>query len=590
MAEPRAHHSIRCPVIHRPPRRLQLSEAEASSLLAQLSAIDVALVNELFTATMAANAGDAAPVSSKLSPADGVTKVSDSTPETLTTWRHAGLTAIAHGQAAALILAGGQGTRLGFDKPKGLYDVRLPSHKSLFRLQAQRIIRVKELAAAAAGVPASSVSLPLYVMTSPMTDADTRDYFKEQAFFGLPHSDVMFFSQGTLPCLTFDGKIMLQDGHTVAEAPDGNGGIYRALHLSGVVADMQKRGVVGTHVFAVDNAVVRAADPVFLGYCMSKGADVGSKVCPKAGPHEKVGVLCRRDGAYTVVEYSEMDKATAELRDDVTGELTFNAGNICIHYYSTDFLATKCSPSALPKVYHVAKKAIPYAHSDTGATLTKAELAARHASTGGNSGIKLESFIFDVFPSSDAMAVLQITREAEFSPVKNAPCAPDDSPDTARALISTLHAGWLAAAGATVEDQQGALVEVSPLVSYGGEGLEAFRGQTVATPALILTSDEPLPFGALPVEGDVPRVLPGTAVMHSAVRGVDVPGQAEGAPLHVYRLTQQQMQQQQQAPPAINTAASSSAASGSGKRGREEGEEGLPAESPKASPKARTTE
>jgi UDP-N-acetylglucosamine/UDP-N-acetylgalactosamine diphosphorylase len=528
---------------------------EAASLVAQLRAIDVGLVNELFSATMAAGAADGgAPVAAKLAPCRDVTKLAAAPRETSAAWHSAGLAAIACGKVAALILAGGQGTRLGFDRPKGEYDVRLPGHKCLFQLQVERLRRLKTLAAAyaarsgggaassisvaaAASGEEGSVSLPLYVMTSPMTDADTRAFFAEHGNFGLPSSDVMFFSQGTLPCLTPVGKIMLETGWRVAEAPDGNGGIYRALHLSGVIADMKRRGVVGTHVFAVDNAVVRAADPAFLGFCLGAGADVGSKACPKAGPHERVGVLCLRDGAYTVVEYSEMDAATAELRDAATGELAFNAGNICIHYYSTSFLETECSPAALPKVYHMAKKAIPFADPATGRTLTKEALAPL-----GNTGVKLESFIFDVFPRAKAMAVLEIDRDAEFTPVKNAPGAKDDSPDTARAMIAALHARWLAAAGARVQPAAGAaatggaasLVEVSPLVSYGGEGLAALAGLTLHTPTLVLAAGEPLPavYGA--GEAGPEAVAPG--VTHQAVAARDGSSGGSDAPVHVYRL------------------------------------------------------
>jgi UDP-N-acetylglucosamine/UDP-N-acetylgalactosamine diphosphorylase len=527
----------------------------------------VALVNELFTATMAAAAAEAAaPAASKLEPPVGVTRLADAPPEQAAAWRAAGLAAIAAGRMGVIILAGGQGTRLGFDKPKGLYDVRLPSHRCLFALQAQRLIRLKELAAAAAGVPPSSVALPLYVMTSPQTDADTRAAWEASAYFGLPRGDVTFFSQGTLPCLTFDGKIMLESGGAVATAPDGNGGIYRGLHTAGVVADMARRGVTGVHVFAVDNAVVRAGDPVFLGYCDSRGADVGNKVCPKAGPHEKVGVLARRGGAYTVVEYSEMDKASAEAVDPATGALLYNAGNICIHYYSRAFLEGPASPSRLPKVYHVARKAIPYAHPDTGATLSKAELAARHgAATGGNSGIKLESFIFDVFPASTAMAAFEVGREAEFSPVKNAPGAADDSPDTARALVARLHAGWLAAAGAAVEPAPGTapasaasppLVEVSPLASYGGEGLGALAGQTVVAPALVLAAGEravPPGAGWREVDGEGGPLPGGCGVTVTLLAGVDLPGYPADTPLRVYRL-----------PPVPAAGAAAAAADGSG--------------------------
>ena len=469
----------------------QVSSADAAALVTQLSAIDVTLVNELFTATMASVAAEgSSSAASALTPARDVTRSVDALPEAAAAWTDAGLAAVARGAVGVIILAGGQGTRLGFDKPKGQYDLALPSHKSLFQLQAERITRVRALAAAATGKPLASVSLPLYVMTSPMTDADTRSFFAAHSNFGLPEGEVQFFCQGTLPCLDFDGRIMLESGARVAEAPDGNGGIYRGLHLSGAVANMRSRGVVGVHVFAVDNAIVRAADPAFIGYCLSRGADVGSKVVAKAGPHEKVGVLCLRDGAYSVVEYSEMDKATAELRDERSGALAFNAGNVCIHYYSTHFLETRCSPSALPKVYHVARKAIPYAHPETGETMTKAEISAVASATGGVTGVKLESFIFDVFPMATSMAVLEVPRESEFAPVKNAPGAADDSPDTARALLRAAHARWLAAAGALLPPDGGA-VEVSPLVSYAGEGLGALAGVTLTSPSLIVAAGEP---------------------------------------------------------------------------------------------------
>lgn len=422
-------------------------------------------------------------MSASLEPAKGVVKIAGMSTEEKNKLYDHGLAAIASGKAAVLILAGGQGTRLGFDRPKGEYDIGLPSHRSLFALQAGRIQRLRILASALNG--GALPSLPLYIMTSPMTDSDTRAYWAEHAYFGLPTQDVMFFSQGTLPCLTPEGKIMLESKGKVAEAPDGNGGIYRSLHLQGVVADIEARGVVGVHVFAVDNAIVKAGDPTFLGFCMSRDADVGSKACPKSGPHEKVGVLCLRHGAYTVVEYSEMDKASAEMRDESTGELAYNAGNICIHYYSTAFLRDSCSPATLPKVYHVAKKSIPYAHPDSGETMSKAEMAPL-----GNTGIKLESFIFDVFPASKRMSVLEIVRGEEFSPVKNAPGSAEDSPDTARALVSALHASWLQAAGVTLAGE--GLVEVSPLVSYRGEGLECLRGATLTLPVLIQGSDEPV--------------------------------------------------------------------------------------------------
>ncbi len=335
-----------------------ISASAASSLITQLESIDVSLVNELFAATMeSARAGVAA---GTLSPCNEVTSLSKAAIADVDAWRVRALIAIGKGQLAALILAGGQGTRLGSSRPKGEYDIGLPSGKSIFALIAARVQRLRHLAHEASVSTGASATLPLpslpvYIMTSPMTDTDTRAFWTENNFFGLPSVDVRFFSQGTLPCMTSDGAIILEDGSTVAQAPDGNGGIYRALHTSGVVADMRERGVIGTHVFAVDNAIVRPADPAFLGFCLERNADVGSKVCAKSGPHEKIGVLCEIGGVYSVVEYSEMEKDAAERRDDM-GKLVFNTGNLCIHYYSTDFLDGPCSPARLPKVYHLAKK------------------------------------------------------------------------------------------------------------------------------------------------------------------------------------------------------------------------------------------
>ena len=482
-----------------------VAPAEVAALVAQLEAIDVPLVEELFAATVAAPAPEAAAAGGELRPCTSVTRLSATAPAQAAAWRAAGLAGVRAGHVAALVLAGGQGTRLGFDRPKGEYDIGLPSGKSLFQLQCERARRLRDEAGPGA-------ALPLYVMTSPMTDADTRAYFAAHDHFGLPAADVRFFCQGTLPCMTAPdearglpgGKIMLENGGRVAEAPDGNGGIYRALHLSGCVADMRARGVRGVHVFAVDNAVVRVADPVFVGFCLESGADVGSKACPKSGPHEKVGVLCVRDGRHTVVEYSEMDRASAERVDPATGQLAFNAGNICIHYFSTDFLAEECSPAALPKVYHVAKKAIPVADPATGRTLSKEALAAALAAAGTpHNGIKMESFIFDVFPQARRLVALEIARDEEFSPVKNAPGSAEDSPDTARAILAALHRRWLRAAGAAFEDEEGpaapaaaagaAAVEVSPLLSYGGEGLAAFAGLRLRAPLLVMRAGEPLP-------------------------------------------------------------------------------------------------
>lgn len=317
-----------------------------------------------------------------------------------------GIKAIGRGEVAALVLAGGQGTRLGFSGPKGMYNIGLPSGFTLFQLLAERLKKLKEIA--------SCESLPFYIMTSPINHEETASFFKENDFFGLPEKDVLFFQQGMLPCMTNDGKIILESADRVAMAPDGNGGIYPSLKNSGMIDDMATRGTKYIHVFSIDNALTKIADPVFIGHCVSKEADCGNKSVWKSKPHEKVGVLAEKAGKPCIVEYSEITTEMAEMTDE-TGRLVFGAGNICNHYYTLDFLQEKVIPN-LGNLYHIARKKIPY-YDEASQNTVKPE---------ANNGIKLESFIFDIFPLSERMAVLESERDQEFAPVKNAPGSASD--------------------------------------------------------------------------------------------------------------------------------------------------------------------
>ena len=273
----------------------------------------------------------------------------------------------------------------------------------------------------------------------------------------------------------------------LALAPDGNGGIYRALKVNGILDDMEKRGVEHVHVYGVDNCLVKVANPTFIGYCVLEGAVAGAKVVGKSSPSEKVGVIAIRDGKTQVVEYSEIDEQTAAEKDPATGELKYNAGNIANHYFHVGFLrevAEKHEPN-IP--YHVAKKKIP--HVDASGAEVKPDTP---------NGIKLELFVFDVFSFASKFACLEVRREDEFAPLKNA--TGPDSPETSRQNLSALHRRYIEAAGGTVTGgmllpQAGnmqltpiadGLVEISPLVSYAGEGLEPLvKGKTFTTPLLL---------------------------------------------------------------------------------------------------------
>ncbi|KAG2528884.1 hypothetical protein JM18_003105 [Phytophthora kernoviae] len=449
----------------------KLSSAETQQLTKELEALDLELLQSIFEASTRAEAQE----TGSIEPLDHYDLLEQCSIGDKQQWVRLGLEAISQGQVCALVLGGGQGTRLGFAGPKGMYDIGLPSEKSLFQLFAERLLALEVLASKAFPErPRDEIQIPFYIMTSKMNHETTMEFFREHEFFGLQETQMFFFPQGTLPCFTTKGKLMLESGHKLVTAPDGNGGIYKALASSGALDQLQTRGVKYLHVFSVDNALCKAADPTFIGYCIDKQADCGNKVVWKSRPDESVGVVAKRNGAYCVVEYSELDRAASEQVNPSTGKLSFGAANICNHFYTIDFLVNVVLPNS-SLAYHVAHKKIPVA-DDTGATCTPSS----------NSGIKLESFIFDVFPLSSCMAVLSVPRDTEFAPVKNAPGNPIDSPDSARRMLHDEGKAWLLDGAASIwkgsEEVESFVhekldkaqrIEISPLVSYNGEGLEA---------------------------------------------------------------------------------------------------------------------
>lgn len=451
----------------------KVPEGQQAPFLAQLEAMDLEYIERSYRGAMAdaAKTKEAATSGSAgLDPPDSCACLADCAKEDIDAWEKAGLEAVGRGEVAACMLAGGQGTRLGFDGPKGCYKVGLESGKSLFQVCAERIHHLTELGKSAGG---AASRIPYLVMTSPLNHEATCSFFKDNGYFGLSEDDVWFFVQGTLPCLTRDGKIILESAGSVAAAPDGNGGFYPALQKSGCLARLQEAGVKYIHVFSVDNLLCRPADPRFVGYCAKRGADCGNKCVWKANPEEKIGVVGKKDGRPMVVEYSELDEANKNLRD-AGGRLVYGAGNICNHLFSVAFLAETVLAN-MSNLFHLAHKKIPCAGDDGETVKPETE-----------NGIKLEAFIFDVFPLSKEMAILETSREEEFSPVKNPPGVDVDSPDTAKAMLNALSRRWVKEAGGTVEGPEDAILEISPLLSYNGEGLkERVGGQTVTAPCYL---------------------------------------------------------------------------------------------------------
>lgn len=281
-----------------------------------------------------------------------------------------------------------------------------------------------------------------------------------------------------------EGKVLLETPSRVAVAPDGNGGLYAATRspLSStdksrtVLTDLAARKVLYVHAYCVDNCLVRVADPVFLGYCIKNQADCAAKVVPKSYPTESVGVVALRGNKFSVVEYSEISKEQAERRDE-TGELAFRAGNIANHFYTTEYLNSVESFEE-ELAFHIARKKIAYVDLETGETVKPSK----------PNGMKLEMFVFDVFPYTQRFKVLEVTRNEEFSPLKNAPGTGSDDPETSRKDLLAQHRRFLESAGATVKE--GVEIEISPLVSYAGEGLENVTGKTFTKSGIVGAVEE----------------------------------------------------------------------------------------------------
>ncbi|KAF8140545.1 nucleotide-diphospho-sugar transferase [Boletus edulis] len=454
----------------------KLTEEEHSALARQLEGIDVERVNRVYkkATSSESNAADPHRVADAIEPlpVEAYESVS-ANPTKASEWRQIGLQAVADGQVGVLLMAGGQGTRLGSSAPKGCYDIGLPSHKSLFQYQAERIAHLQTIAEGQFRKSKGSVVVPWYVMTSGPTRRETEAFFAKNNHFGLNAKNVIVFEQGTLPCLTMEGKIMLETTSRVAVAPDGNGGLYAATRAPlspsdksrTVLSDLVDRGIQYVHAYCVDNCLVKVADPVFLGYCIARQADCAAKVVPKTSPTESVGVVARRGDKFSVVEYSEITKEQAELRNEKTGELLFNAGNIANHFYTTAFLQSVESFEH-ELAHHIARKKIPTVDLETGQVIKPSK----------PNGMKLELFIFDVFPFTKNFAVLEVARREEFSPLKNAPGTGSDAPETSRRDLLDQHRRFLESAGACLKE--GVEIELSPLVTYAGEGLESVKDKT----------------------------------------------------------------------------------------------------------------
>lgn len=382
----------------------ELDDNAKRNLLNQVNSIDFDLMSKLFK-----NKDEISFDSEedKITPikCDVLEELSNDTKEEL---YQLGLSLLSNGVQAVVTMAGGQGTRLGHDGPKGTYDIGLPSHKSLFELECDQLKASKEL---------TGKAVPWYIMTSEENNNATIEFFEKNNYFDYGKENVVFFIQNMLPMLDTNGKLILSDKGVIKTGPNGHGGVFESLNSSGALADMENKGIEWVFICGVDNCLMKMADPIFLGYTKKSGKLASSKPILKRSPDEKAGVFCKKNGKPFVVEYTEISDEMANLKDE-QGNYVYGDAHILGNMFNIELLKDICN-KGLP--YHTAFKKAAYIN-DVGQEVNPTQPNA----------YKFEMFLFDAFAFLEDIALLRVKREDEFAPVKNK--EGEDSPETARAL------------------------------------------------------------------------------------------------------------------------------------------------------------
>ncbi len=426
----------------------ELPEARRSALLDRIDAIDLAAIPGLVERFVRAR--PALEDFGGLAPAPCVTL--DAARREREQWRAAGEALVRAGKVAAFTVAGGQGTRLGFDGPKGLFPAGPVTRKPLFERLAEWVLAARDRFGA---------TIPWCIMTSPANHAPTAAFLRERGWFGLGEENVIVFTQGVMPTLDIaTGRVLLAAKDEPAVHPDGHGGSLRALWTSGAVKELRRRGVEHLSYVQVDNPIARVIDPVFLGMHAGHPASSGemsSKMLRKTEPGERVGVFCSAGGKVRLAEYSDLPAGLAAARD-ARGELVFSAGNPAIHILGLEFVERlNRAPGGFALPLHRAEKRTPCIDPRTGAAIDPAT----------PNSVKLETFVFDALPLCGRALIVETERVEEFAPIKNATGA--DSPESSGRIQTQRAARWLEAAGVRVtRDGAGearCTLEISPLTA-----------------------------------------------------------------------------------------------------------------------------
>lgn len=378
----------------------KLDDEQKKKLAAQIERIDWQILEMASNKEIALERGKLVPLSA--------VEVSD-IEKNREKYEEKGLCAIREGKIGAVLLAGGQGTRLGVSGPKGKYNIGITRDLYIFECLIKNLFAATDKA---------GCFVPLYIMTSDKNHDETVAFFEEKNYFGYPKDFVKFFKQEMAPSVDFDGKLYMEEADSLSLSPNGNGGWFYSMAVTGVLEDVKKRGVEWLNIFAVDNVLQRIADPIFIGATLDSGCVSGAKVVRKADPHERIGVLCLEDGTPSIVEYYEMTDEIINSREE-NGELSYNFGVILNYLFRVDKLE-KIMNEKMP--VHVVEKKIPFMTAD-----------GEHVEPKEPNGYKFELLILDMIHMFEDCLSFEVVREYEFAPIKNKTGV--DSVESARALL-----------------------------------------------------------------------------------------------------------------------------------------------------------
>lgn len=423
----------------------ELSDTQKVHLADQIGELDFAQINELFRGV--GKSYDWAALARRAAPPTAVRKRDPSHAKAA---QERGRAALAAGEVGVLLVAGGQGSRLGFAHPKGMFPIGPISGAPLLQIHFEKALAVARRYRAA---------VPIYMMTSPVTHDEQAAFLAEHKNFGLPPDDFVLFTQGTMPAVDAEtGRLLLADKDALFLSPNGHGGTVAALSGSGAIDHMRRRGIRQLFYLQVDNALGPICDAEFIGYHLLAESELTSMAVAKQEPRDKLGNFVLIDGQMQVIEYSDFPDDVAERRNP-DGSLTFWAGSIAVHMFDVAFLERMLTlKDALP--FHIAHKKVPHVNE-----------SGNRVEPGEPNALKFERFIFDLLPHANNPLVVEFPEQEVLAPVKNAPGAARDTPEFVQHYMIGQHRRWLIAAGVDMIDS--VPVEISPLWALDAEGVAA---------------------------------------------------------------------------------------------------------------------